>query len=154
MLLVAFTANKRFSVRATAPNETVDSQLFIDFVRHTGDKWRTLHSDPITLAELHWQMDNARPHCSKMTREFFENRQVSLVYQSPYSPDYNNCDRFIFNTLKAGLRQHTFNSHLEVEQEALRLLRDIPEEVLHRQVEELYDYCQLAINEGGSYVTD
>lgn len=154
MLMVAFTANGRFSVRATAPGETVNSELFVDFMKTTGNKWRTLRKSPITLKELHWQMDNARPHTSAQTKAFFEDRGVSLVWQSPYSPDYNICDRFLFNTLKAGLRRETFETHLEVEEAALRLLREISEEVLHRQVDELYEHLQDVINAGGQYVTD
>ena len=154
MLLVAFTANKRFSVCATAPNETVDSQLFIDFMRKTGDKWRTLRSNPFTLKELHLQMDNARPHSSAATTQFLEERGVSIVWQSPYSPDFNLCDRFLFNTLKAGLRKQTFQSHLEVEEAALRFLRQLPEEHLHAEIEKLYDHCQAVIDAGGAYVTD
>jgi hypothetical protein len=153
MLLVAFTANKRFSVRATEPGETVDSQLFINFMRKTGDKWRTLRSDPITLKDLHWQMDNARPHTSAATKNFIEQRGIETVWQSPYSPDLNLCDRFLFKFLKSGLRKETFDSYEEVEKASLRFLRDLPEQVLHNEVEKLYDYCQLVIDEGGAYVT-
>ena len=154
MLLVAFTANKRFSVQATGPNETVDSQLFIDFLRKTGDKWRTLRSDPIRLSEVHLQMDNARPHSSAATSKFIEDRGVDLVWQSPYSPDFNLCDRFLFNSMKKELRKHSFQSEVEVEEAALRFLRQLSEQRLHDEVDELYDHCQTVINEGGAYVTD
>lgn len=154
MLLVAFTANKRFSVQATGPNETVDSQLFIDFLRKTGDKWRTLRSDPIRLSEIQLQMDNARPHSSAATAEFLKNREVNLVWQSPYSPDLNLCDRFLFKTMKKELRKQSFHSEVEVEEAALRFLRQLSEQRLHDEVDALYDYCQDVINEGGTYVTD
>jgi hypothetical protein len=154
MLLVAFTPCKRFSVQATAPKETINSQVFIDFVRSTGNKWRTLRAHPIKLRDLLWQMDNARPHTSVATKEFLQNRGVTQVWQSPYSPDFNLCDRFLFNYLKTHLRLETFESHLEVEQAALRILRDIPEDALYREVEKLYDHCQLVIDALGDYVPE
>lgn len=154
MLLVAFTPTGRFSVCATEPNETVDSDKFIEFVRHTGDKWRNLRCNPIYLSEIQWQMDNARPHKSGVTQQFLENRGVTLVWQSPYSPDMNLCDRFLLKLLKAALREKTFQSHSEVEKDALHFLRSLPEELLQNEVECLYDHCQAIINVGGAYVTD
>ena len=100
MLIVAFTPNKRFSVSATPPKSTIDSDKFIEFVRHTGNKWRSLRTKPIKLSEVVWQMDNARPHTSRATTEFFEQRGIQKLWQSPYSPDYNLCDRFLFSWLK------------------------------------------------------
>jgi hypothetical protein len=49
MLMVAFTPNGRFSVRALPPKETVDSDVIISFVRHTGDLWRSLRSKKDSL---------------------------------------------------------------------------------------------------------
>jgi transposase len=154
MLLVAFTPSKRFSLRTTGPNETVNAESFIDFVRCTGNKWRSLRSQPIKLSDIHWQMDNARPHTAAVTKEFFNSRGVTQVWQSPYSPDFNLCDRFLFNWLKARLRQETFESHLEVETAALHEMRMISEETLYREVEKLYEHCQRVIDVGGDYVQE
>ncbi|QQP51239.1 Uncharacterized protein FKW44_012534, partial [Caligus rogercresseyi] len=40
--------------------------------------------------------DNARPRTTTDTREFLTRRDVEPVKQSPYSPDLNLCDRFLF----------------------------------------------------------
>ena len=154
MLMVVFTANKRFSVRATANREVVNSDLFIDFVKSTGEKWRKLRSNAIKLKDLHWQMDNAKPHKSAATTQFFNDRGITLLWQSPYSPDFNLCDRFLFTTLKSELRKQSFESHLEVEQAALQCLRNLPEELLHQEIQKLYDHCQDVIDAGGDYVTN
>jgi len=66
LLLVSFTPNKRFSVSATPQGVTLDAQAMVDFIRRTGDLWRILRSNPIHLTNLHWQMDNARPHAAKL----------------------------------------------------------------------------------------
>ena len=64
------------------------------------------------------------------------------------------CDRFLLNYLKTELRKHTFQSHMEVEAAALQCLRGIPEEVLHHEVQKLYDHCQDIIDAGGAYVIE
>ena len=89
MLLVAFTPNKRISMETTPTGVTVDSQFFINFMRHTGDLWRTLRSNPIRLNEVLWQMDNARPHTRKAVKEFLATRDMNLLLQSPRIPDFN-----------------------------------------------------------------
>jgi transposase len=154
LLMVAFTPNKRFSVSALPYGETVDAQRMVDFIRHTGDKWRTLRSAPIRLEQLLWQMDNARPHSAKMTKEFLERRQVTSVWQSPYSPDLNLCDRFLFRWLKADLGKQVFSNHKEVEEASLQALRLIPEDSLVAEVEKLLAHCQSVIDIAGEYVTE
>ena len=60
MVLIAFTANKSFSVKALPYCTCLDSDLYIDFLKSTGNKWRTLRADPIKLSELYFQQGNAR----------------------------------------------------------------------------------------------
>ncbi|QQP32993.1 Uncharacterized protein FKW44_024202, partial [Caligus rogercresseyi] len=67
------------------------------------DDWEALSQpekgqDPAEDCLLMW--DNARPHTDTDTREFLTRRDVEPVKQSPYSPDLNLCDRFLFRKLK------------------------------------------------------
>ena len=55
MLLVAFTPSKRFSIMALPPKQKADAEFMIRFVRHTGDLWRCLRTNPIHLKEILWQ---------------------------------------------------------------------------------------------------
>ncbi|QQP40936.1 Hypothetical protein FKW44_015152 [Caligus rogercresseyi] len=48
--------------------------------------------------------DNARPHCHRY-QGVLDRRDVEPVKQSPYSPDLNLCDRFLFRKLKHLLRE-------------------------------------------------
>ena len=52
MVLIAYTANKRFSVKALPYGTCLDSDLYIDFLKSTGNKWRTLRAVPIKLSKL------------------------------------------------------------------------------------------------------
>ena len=142
MLAIAFTANKRFSIRAYSHDERLDSAAYVNFVNETGNKWRTLRSNPIRLTQLLWQHDNARCHTSSETTAFFQRRKVELVPQSPYSPDLNMCDRFINHKLKEHVRQLDLNSPEEVTSAALDYLRSIPECVLKEELLKFKRHCR------------
>jgi hypothetical protein len=154
MLLVAFTPNKRVSICTTPPNTKVDGQFMIDFIRHTGDLWRTLRSNPIHLDEVLWQMDNARPHSCRAVTDFLATRQVEQLWQSPYSPDFNLCDRFLFKWLKEDFSKRSFADHNEVKEAALQWFRQLDEKHLHTEVERLYEHCQKVIDARGAYIVE
>jgi hypothetical protein len=154
MVMIAFTPNKRFSITAVPPNERINSDKIIEFVRHTGDLWRCLRSNPMRLSDVLWQWDNARPHSARATRDFMEGRNISMIFQSPYSPDLNLCDRFLFNWLKADFCDNVFRDHLELQQAALQWARQLDENALQREVQKLMDHCQAVIDARGDYVTD
>ena len=154
LLMVMFTPNKRFSVTALPPGTTIDAQRMVDYLRRTGDLWRTLRSNPVRLNEISLQMDNARPHTAHLVQDFLRDRDVTTIWQSPYSPDLNLCDRFLFVWLKNSLRGKTFNSAQEVEDASLQCLRDMDKNALHEQVNLLMEHCQKVIDIRGHYVTD
>ncbi|QQP50231.1 Uncharacterized protein FKW44_011161, partial [Caligus rogercresseyi] len=81
--------------------------------------------DKIRLKDCLLMWDNARPHTATDTREFLTRRDVEPVKQSPYSPDLNLCDRFLFWKLK----------HL-----------------LYDQLRKLRGHCHDVIAVGGDYV--
>ena len=154
MLMVAFTPNKRFSITAVPPKERVDANFIIQFVRHTGDLWRCLRSKPIHLNDMLWQWDNARPHTARLVKDFLEDRGITTVFQSPYSPDFNLCDRFLFRWMKTDFSKREFESHEDLQEAALHWARSLSEEDLQREVQRLVDHCQAVIEAQGDYVTD
>ncbi len=93
LLLVAFILCGRFSAQALSPGATVNVECMIQFIgdkwRSTGDKWRRLHSNPIHLSNMWWQMDYARPHWARAVQDYFEQRNIKTVWQSPYSSHLN-----------------------------------------------------------------
>jgi len=154
LLLLAFTPNKRFLVTALPYGVSVDAQCMVDYLRRTGDLWRTLRSKPVRLNEVSLQIDNARPHTARLVPDFLQEKNITTIWQSPYSPDLNLCDRFLFLWLKNSLRGMTFNSVEEVEEASLRVLREISEESLHEQVDLLLEHCHCVIDASGHHVTD
>ena len=122
------------------------SDLYIDFLKSTGNKWRTLRADPIKLSELYFQQDNVRCHVLSKTRQFCE--------QSLYSPDLNLLDRWVNLALKEHLRQFSFTTAEEVEIQPLQYLRSVPLEEYFEQISKLQRHCQRAIDQQGDYITD
>ena len=153
LLLIAFTCNKRISVKALPYGRTIDGDVYEDFVNQTGIKWRKLRTDPIHLEQLVWQHDNARPHTKSSVVSFFDRRRIELLQQPPYSPDLNLCDRWINEHIKAQLREVEFDNHEDVEREVIRVLRNTDPEVYRKELDKLLDHCSKVIACGGSYIT-
>ena len=154
LLVIAFSANKRMNILTLPSGTYLDSARYIEFIRDCGTKWRNLKNNSINLRDVSWQHDNARCHVSRETSSFFESRGIEIVKQSPYSPDLNLCDRWLFHKLKTELRKTIFNSPVEVRNEALRVLKLIPQEDYREQVDKLLRHCERVIEEHGDYVTD
>ncbi|QQP55012.1 Uncharacterized protein FKW44_008038 [Caligus rogercresseyi] len=66
------------------------------------------------------------PHCHRY-QEFLTWRDVETVKQSPYSPDLNLCDRFLFRKLKHLLREDEFGGHNEATLAVQRAMRRVSE---------------------------
>jgi transposase len=154
MLSVIFTCNKKFCMAVTSAGQTVDADYFINFLHETGEKWRKLRSDPTRLKDVLLQFDNARPHAARKTKEFLEKREVRTLFQAPYSPDLNMCDRWLFSAMKKQLRKQTFNDEQEVKNSALQVLLAIPQTTFSHELQKLLDHCQLVIDNNGDYVID
>lgn len=153
LVLIAVSANKRLSVRALPYGETLTHDGYIDFVKRTGDKWRCLRVNPIRLANVIWQHDNARPHAARDTQQFFISRKVTMLHQAPYSPDLNILDRWLNEKLKKELRQMKFCSAEEVESAVCDIVKKIDETVFRKEVDNLIRHCEEVLNAGGNYVT-
>lgn len=153
LVLICLTANK-FSVKALPYGTTVDSSVYIDFLRKTGEKWRTLRSDPTKLCDLSFQADNARPHVSRETQEFLQRRHVKTLYQSPHSPDFNLLDRWVNAHLKCNFKHRVFSSHEEVEKAALQVLCSTPPERFLREIHKLKEHLRTVIQKAGDFVIE
>lgn len=152
LLLLAFTAAKMFSIDVTDIGETIDSQRYISFAKKTINKWQKLRTNKDLHHGIHWMHDNARPHSSGESRSFFEECGISLIWQAPYSPDFNQCDRWVFKFIKKHLRKETFNNKDDVAAAVSRLMKDIPNDRFIYELEQLKCHCQAVIDVAGEYV--
>ncbi|QQP50503.1 Uncharacterized protein FKW44_011520 [Caligus rogercresseyi] len=88
MILMEFTCKLRWvSITALPAGTIADRYTMIEYLRTTGKRFLSLKKDKI------------RPK-DRLLMEFLTRRDVEPVKQSPYSPDLNLCDRFLFQKLK------------------------------------------------------
>ena len=130
---------------------TASNFRYIAFLAAVGDHWRRLHRDPTHLRDIFLQHDNARPHTSSESQEFLQRRSVRLIYQSPYSPDFNLCDRWLFSALKCQIKKMNFETHDEVKQAATQAFSTIPQERFTTELEKLKIHLNRVIQSGGEY---
>ncbi|QQP48528.1 Transposase, partial [Caligus rogercresseyi] len=123
MILMGFTGKpRRVSITALPARTTAD--------RKHNDR---PEKDKIRLKDCLLMWDNARPHTATDTREFLTRRDVEPVKQSPYSPDLNLCDRFLFQKLKHLLWADEFGGNEEVTLAVQLAMRRFSEGELYNQ---------------------
>ena len=153
MIVLCFTGDGKIYVELLAPGETLTSEKYVHFLRTVGERWRTLKSSPTRLCCLWLMHDNARPHSAASTRDFLSYRKVKVIKQSPYSPDLNLCDRWIFREHKEHLRKFKFSNQEEVKEETLRWFRSIPKSRFEKEILHLFQHCENVILKEGDYIT-
>ena len=112
MALVAFTCKpKKFSVSMMPKGTTIYTNSMIEYIKDTSKRLKYLKSQKIVLKDSLFQMDNARPipHHLHSNQDYLAQRGISVVHQSPYSPDLNLCDRFLFREIKQDLKNEYFD---------------------------------------------
>lgn len=150
MLLMAFTGSGQFAIQTTELRETVDSERYVEFVDYALNKLRRdRHGLP--TSDIIWQQDNARPHTSRFTQSFFDRRGVFLQKQSPYSPDLNQCDKWLFKMLKKHLKKQTFSSADQIKQSARQFMMSLDSEKLELEFDKFINHCSKVISVNGDY---
>ena len=67
---------------------------------------------------------------------------ITNIEQSPYSPDLNMCDRFLFTRLQEHCRMQHYRSTEELKMELQRFLMQLPKYLFLRELEKLKRHCQ------------
>ena len=81
--------------------ESINAENMIQYLKDTSKRLQNLKKDKTSLKEMHFQMDNALPLNAAATQNFLAYWNVNLVKQSPYSPDLNLLDMFLFWQVKS-----------------------------------------------------
>ena len=89
--------------------KTIDPVAMVDYLKTTSSRFMRRRKDNIQFSEMIFQMDNARPHTAMITQRYLTPTGVSVVKQSPYSPDMNLCDRNLFRYVKNELKNIPFD---------------------------------------------
>ena len=89
-------------------------------------------------------MDNCGFQSGRFTegrlRRMLANRGIKLIFQSPYSPDFNNCE-FCFRVMKSYLRRHEqfFINYTELA--VIEALQSITPQMSHK----FFRHCGFAV---------
>lgn len=75
-------------------------------------------------------LDHIHP---SLPQSFFRKKHVELIKQAPYSPDLNQCDKWLFKFLKGSLRTTSFASEEEVLQAVSDIMRNLSREKLSHE---------------------
>ena len=84
---------------------------------------------------------------------YLQQTGVHIVPQSPYSPDLNLCDRFLFTRMQEYCRAKEYSNGQELYIDAKRYHRSLSETALLHKLGKLLEHCKAVIREGGAYVT-
>ena len=131
MEMVSFTCKpKRYSVSVLPKGISVDSLKMIENLKSTGKMFMNHKGGEINFKDLVLQMENARPHASRLTQGFLANTGVLIIKQSPYSPDLNLCDRFLFRKIKYEINRVDLTDQYDVRKNVQHISRHISEDFL------------------------
>ena len=154
MLLIAFTTSPaRFSITVLPKGKTIDAECFVQFLKDTNKRFSSLKQNKTTLKKLTLQFDNARHHSAGRTQEYLRSSNITTMKQSPYIPDLNQCDRFLFTRLQEHCRGQEYADSHELQYDVQRFLRQLPESLLFHELDKLKSTCEAIIRESGSYIT-
>ena len=118
---------------------TIDANSMIEYIKDTLKRSQNLKSHKIALKDSLFQTDNARPHSSSLTQDYLAQRGISVVHQSPYSPDLNNGDRYLFGAIKQDLTNEDFDGPEAVGNAIQRSIWQIPENTLFDQLKKQHE---------------
>jgi len=95
--------------------------------------------------------DNAPAHASLLIREILTKHETTVVPQLPCSPDLAPADFFLFPKLKSSLKGRRFQTVEEVEENLIRDLCTIPQNMFQDAFQNWKKGWEWCIKSGGEY---
>ena len=93
--------------------------------------------------------DNARPHVSRETMEFFSKKNIETLPHAPYSPDLAPCDFWLFPQLKTRLEGQCFDNEEGLKQAEQGVLGQLCQGGLLHAFESWMERIKKCIDVGG-----
>jgi hypothetical protein len=121
MISAYFSLYGFVSVEFLPMEQKYNSQFFAETVLPSIEKKHAECRPKLRTTAPHLQVDNAKPHTSKMSIEKIEELGFILVLQTPYSPDLAPRDFFLFGYLK----QHLKGKHFTREDQVTAAVREV-----------------------------
>ena len=109
-------------------------------------KTRRPKSGTTNMKILH---DNARPHVTKMVKNYTKEEGLSIIDHPPYSPDLAPLDFWLFDYIKQRLRD--YNDAESLKNAITRILLEIPKEEYLKTFHKWVERMQLCVDNQGDY---
>lgn len=152
MIIVGVCFDGKSHVEVVEKGSSVDGERYCRFLANAFRNFRRLRSGSLEFNDASIQHDNARPHISHHTMHYIEQRGAKLLRQSPYSPDFNMLDRFVFAKMEQLRVKINFNNEEDVKTFATDVLKEISIDDWKRERVKLMDHLNAVIQAGGSYL--
>jgi histone-lysine N-methyltransferase SETMAR len=150
MSIIAVSFTGKYHCELVEVGQGMNSERYINFLGNMEMKF-SRHVSPLNWRNMIFVQDNARPHVSRLTSTFFTNKNVSLLHQPPYSPDYNILDRFIHPHLEDKRQKTNFKSADDLYKFITKELRDISADRWSSEKEKLVCCLSNVIKKNGDY---
>ena len=96
--------------------------------------------------------DNARPHVSTLVTEYLQSKRQQVMRQSPYSPDTNLEDFWLFSKLESMRVTTSFDGEDQLRDFLLNSLRSIPKAKFPKLKQKMLEDFDDIIDASGNYV--
>ena len=137
-------------------NETVNSEIYTHFLDDAMQSFNT-YDLQVQKKSISWDtcillQDNARPHVSNQSRQFFERKHCKLLKQPVYSPDVNICDRMLFPKLEMKRSKLHFYTSEDLRQFLDQELATLNPELMSHEFDMLQIHLKNIIDHNGNFV--
>jgi len=96
--------------------------------------------------------DNAPSHNATVVKQFLAQRKVTVLDNTPYSPDLAPADYLSFRKVKSHLKGSLFNSILDIQKAVTSTLNTTAKDNFYKGIQKLYDRANLCVRLEGMYV--
>lgn len=151
MAIVAFSFDGKFQIDIIPSDETVTGAYYHQFLKKIIHNYQR-HVNALTADKMVLMHDNARPHMQSDVTEYLQKKQVTLLPQPPWSPDFNMLDRWVFTFLERNRNGYNFADANDLKSYLTDELKAMSPNDLSYQFKKWQDDLRLIINSGGDYL--
>jgi hypothetical protein len=152
MIILAACFDGKFYLDVVPHGQNVDGDYYVEFLKKMRHSFHRRSTGNVDWHEMVIQHDNARPHTKASVSAFLDCCGVRLLPQSPYSPDYNLCDRWLFSRLENNRRFCNFVSEDHLKKYLTADFNAIGENEYCHQHDRLVADLKAVSERGGNYL--
>jgi transposase len=123
---------------------TMDSRGYIDLIKAKFLLWLTENGHDLRR----FQQDNAPCHVSKLSRDFLESQNITLINWPPNSPDLSPIEN-LWSVLKSKVGKRCPKNLQELEQFAIDKWAKLPQNLVKRTILSVPFHCKQVLERAG-----